>query len=154
MGDDGARANDLVLALNRTATLITYDMESSVHRAHHNSWAGYKILYVLWIAGPLTSKNLANIAGMSRASVSNLSTPLTKRGLIDRRVSTGDARERIVHLTDAGREFIESVFVEQNDLERRWMSALTDVEQNLLAALLTKLLDSEQGDIAVNRRRH
>ena len=83
----------LGLTLHRLAGALVYDWESTVHRPRGLSWGGFRVLFVLWLAGPLESRHAARLAGMSRAAVSALVKTLERDGLVTRtqvpRGSTG-----------------------------------------------------------------
>src|SRR3954471_7644254 len=71
----------LGLTLHRLAGALVYDWESTVHRPRGLSWGGFRVLFVLWLAGPLESRHAARLAGMSRAAVSALVKTLERDGL-------------------------------------------------------------------------
>ena len=62
----------LVITLHRVTSALVYDLESSVHRPRGFSWPGFRVLFVLWLAGPAEAKRVAELTGMSRAAVSAL----------------------------------------------------------------------------------
>src|SRR5574340_530977 len=62
----------LGLALHRVTSAFVYDLEAAVHRPHGWSWPGFRVLFVLWLAGPSEAKTVAKLSGMSRAAVSAL----------------------------------------------------------------------------------
>ena len=146
------QANQAVLSLNRAAGAITYDLESTIHRPRLGSWAAYTLLFVLWNTGPLPSHRLAELSNMSRAAVSNMTKTLLQKGLIEKRPHSRDGRAIVLHLTKSGTEAIEETLGEEIVREQEWMSALTDIEQQLLIQLLHKLVGNRGGD-GLNSRR-
>lgn len=140
--DVDAQANKVILALNRASSQVTYDLESSIHRPRGWSWSGYRLMFVLWLAGPLEPNRAARLTGMSRAAVSNLSNTLTAKNYVVKTAGASDGRAVTLSLTDAGLHEIRTVFQEQNQRESSWVSALTDVEQELLVMLLEKLMSN------------
>ena len=60
------------------------------------------MLFVLWLAGPLESRHVARLAGMSRAAVSALVKTLERDGLVTRTQVPSDRRAVI---TAMGRGF-------------------------------------------------
>ncbi|MGH1979042.1 MarR family winged helix-turn-helix transcriptional regulator [Rothia sp. L_38] len=129
----------LAMSLNRASVAITHDFESKVHRPAGSSWAAYRVLFALWHSGATSASSLANITGMTRAAVSNISKPLETKGLITKAKDPEDGRGTLVELTPAGTEFISSIFTQQNQLEARWAEKLTPIERTLLVELLRKL---------------
>jgi DNA-binding MarR family transcriptional regulator len=63
-------------------------------------------------------------------------------GLVERRVSDGDRRSRIVALTEKGRRLIDQAAPEHFANEARLLEPLTASERRTLAALLGKLAGS------------
>ena len=84
----------LVLTLHRVTNTLVYDLEATVHRPRGWSWPGFRVLFVLWLAGPTEAKRAAELSGMSRAAVSALVKMLERDGLVERvdRPSTTGAR--------------------------------------------------------------
>jgi DNA-binding MarR family transcriptional regulator len=137
-------ANQMAVALNRASQLLIYDFESSVHRDRGLSWAAYRVLFTLWIIGPLTPQSTAEAAGMSRSAVSNLTKTLVREGLIAQQDSPEDGRSKILTLTGEGASHLEDVFPSQNQVESEWADALTPIEQGLFVSLLEKLLNGSR----------
>ena len=82
---------------------------------------------------------LAERAGVSRATITGLLDGLARQGFIFRVEHASDRRMRIIRLTEAGRNFLEEVF--PNHLQRviKTMSCLDEKELNELTRLLVKL---------------
>lgn len=144
-------ATRMLLTLNRSSALVTYDLEASVHRPRGRSWAAFRIMFVLWLAGPLESKRAAQLTGMSRAGVSNLTSPLVAAGVIERTRDPHDGRSVRLSLTEAGLAEIEELFAAHNERELTWAAALDVDEQKTLIRLLEKLISSAGEDV---RRRN
>lgn len=140
-------ATRLLLTLNRSSMLITYDLEASVHRPRGRSWAAFRIMFVLWLAGPVESKQAAVLTGMSRAAVSNLTSPLVAAGVIERTPNAHDGRSVQLGLTAQGREEITELFVDQHNRELTWASSLDVAEQETLIRLLEKLINGAGEDV-------
>ncbi|MDI2125199.1 MarR family winged helix-turn-helix transcriptional regulator [Yinghuangia seranimata] len=129
----------MVLLLNRVSNVVTYDMESAVHRPHGWTWSGFRLLNVLWLAGPTEGKRIAEMSGMSRAAISSLANTLEKQGLVAREPSAHDGRAVTLRLTAQGEAALADTYREQNARERRWADALTPDERETLTALLGKI---------------
>ncbi|HLV75606.1 MAG TPA: MarR family transcriptional regulator [Vulgatibacteraceae bacterium] len=134
-------ATRLLLTLNRASAIVTYDLESTVHRPRGRSWAGFRLLFVTWLAGPLEPARAATLAGMSRAAVSNLVKTLVADGLMARTPGERDGRSAILSLTERGEREMLEVFAAQNERERQWAGVLTETEQRMLIMLLEKLIE-------------
>nr|WP_225958128.1 MarR family transcriptional regulator [Amycolatopsis lexingtonensis] len=138
-------ATEVLLTLNRASDLVTYDLEAAVHRPRGRSWSAFRLLFVVWLAGPLEPKSAARLTGMSRAAVSNLAKVLVADGLLDRTPDEHDGRSVRLSLTAAGHDEMVSVFQEHNEREFGWTDALTETEQRILVMLLGKLITSRAG---------
>jgi DNA-binding MarR family transcriptional regulator len=150
--DIDPRAMRLVLSLYRASNAMVYDLESAVHRPQGWSWAGFRLLFVLWLAGPAEAKRVAQLSGMSRAAVSALVNTLERDGLVARRRAGSDRRSVELSLTPRGREVFARAFVAHHERERTWASALSADEVAQLTTLLEKLMSSPVA-AAANRRR-
>lgn len=139
-GPEGQLATELLLTLNRASLAVTYDLESAVHRARGLSWAAFRLLFVTWLAGPLEPKKAAELAGFTKAAVSNLAKPLVTDGMLQRTPAHHDGRSVLLALTDRGRREMTALFADQNARERMWVATLAPAEQQMLILLLNKLI--------------
>lgn len=139
-----AAANGLAIAINRVSALLTYDFDANVHRPRGSSWASYRVLFALWVAGPLPPQKAGEIIGMGKSAVSNLTKALIKNRLIAQVPSPSDGRSILLSLTPDGEEYLKETLREQNKVETLWANALTQVEQHMLVDILNKLLDGHQ----------
>ena len=57
-------ATEVLLTLNRASNVVTYDLESSIHRPRGWSWSSFRLLFVTWLAGPIEPKAAAELTGM------------------------------------------------------------------------------------------
>ncbi|MFK0281343.1 MarR family winged helix-turn-helix transcriptional regulator [Streptomyces sp. NPDC090499] len=129
----------LVLTLHRAANMLVYDLESTVHRPRGLSWPGFRVLFALWLAGPMESRKAAELTGMSRAAVSALVNTLERDGLVAKERAPYDGRAVLLGLSDQGRSVIKDAFTAHNAREQEWASALSRQDQETLIGLLEKL---------------
>ncbi|MFC6882611.1 MULTISPECIES: MarR family winged helix-turn-helix transcriptional regulator [Actinomadura] len=146
-----ADAMRLGLTLHRLASALVYDWESTVHRPRGWSWAGFRVLFVLWLAGPLEGKRVAQLSGNSRAAVSAVVNTLERDGLVTRRQAVHDRRAVLIELTGAGHDAITGAYEEHNARERVWADALTRDERRTLTDLLEKLMTGPAANEAKQR---
>jgi MarR family transcriptional regulator, negative regulator of the multidrug operon emrRAB len=150
----GARtqmATEVLLVLNRASMVITYDLESAVHRPRGLTWPSFRLLFVVWLAGPLEPRRAAELAGVTKAAVSNLAKALIADGLLMSTPSDSDGRSVRLALTETGRTQMQALFAEQHLREQAWTAALTPAEQRVLITLLNKLI-AGRTDFDVHRR--
>jgi DNA-binding MarR family transcriptional regulator len=129
----------MVMLLHRVARAVVYDLESTVHRPAGWSWSAFRLMFTLWIAGPLESRRAAQLTGMSRAAVSSLTKTLSASGLLQRSPNAHDRRSHLLSMTGSGQRAIEATFVKHNLRETEWANLLTRHEQDVLNTVLTKL---------------
>ncbi|OLT29655.1 MarR family transcriptional regulator [Nocardiopsis sp. CNR-923] len=135
-----AEAMRMVLTLNRATSMVVYDLESSVHRPRGLTWPGFRVIFALWLAGPMEAKTTAEISGMSRAALSALLNTLERDGLIVRERAEHDRRALQLSLTEAGYGAILGGFRAHNRRESAWAEALEPDERRELVRLLNKLM--------------
>lgn len=139
----------LILTLYRVTNMVVYDMESVVHRPRGWSYPGFRLLFTLWIAGPMEGKRAAELSGMSRQAVSALVGTLERDGLVSKAPDENDGRAVRLSLTTAGEEAITTAFRTHNEREKMWAETLSAEERDTLTRLLGKLGARE----GVRRRR-
>ncbi|WP_437773408.1 MarR family winged helix-turn-helix transcriptional regulator [Arthrobacter sp. KNU40] len=128
-----------ILLLHRVTSAIVYDIESSVHRPAGWSWASFRLLFTLWVAGDLESKRAAELSGMSRAAVSSLSKTLELSGLVTKKTDASDRRAIVLRLTDAGVQRFEEAFLGHNARESDWIGGLPHEDRESIIRILLKL---------------
>ena len=109
VGPEYLLATQVLLTLNRAANVVTYDLESAVHRPHGLSWSAFRLMFVVWLAGPVEPKTAARLTGMSRAAVSNLTKTLESADLLRRRPDEHDGRSvqllSLIHISEPTRPY-------------------------------------------------
>lgn len=133
----------VIFMLSRVASLITYDLEASVHRPRGLTWPGFRLLVVLGASGPLEATTAAEQSGMSKQAVSALVKNLVRDGLVAREASPRDRRAVSLSLTKRGREVFADAKAANNEREKLWCEGLTSTERHELVGLLLKLLHRE-----------
>lgn len=137
--DEADRAQ-LVFSLVRLFTRLGQDYEAA-HRRLGWSWSGFRLMNILWAAGPMESRELVRASGSSRANVASLLNTLERDGLIERARSSEDRRQVLVRLTIHGEMRLHDGIVVQAECDRRWLSMLTPQQQSVAEGLLTALAD-------------
>jgi len=130
----------VVFNLMRLANVVVADVEANVHRPRGLSWAGFRILFALWVAGPLEPRALARLAAVTRASISSVLNTLERSELVERRRESADRRVVTVLLTGKGRRAVSTAFRQHHQRERAWLAPLSRDETETLANLLHRLL--------------
>lgn len=134
-------AFSLVFTLVRAADRITYEL-GETQRPMGWTWPGFRVLFWIWLLGPLEPRTIASLVSASRASISSALNTLERDGFVVRSRGSHDRRLVTVDLTARGREQILEAFRATNSREREWLATFSAEEQRLLAKLLGSLLDS------------
>lgn len=90
----------------------------------------------------LSPSELAEKAGVSRATMTGLVDGLEKDGFIERHQSPNDRRGIVINLTEKGRGFLDHMLPTHFERIAKIMEPLSDVERGQLKILLQKV---EQG---------
>ncbi len=140
----GLPIDELALAVSsnlwRAAQLFRLKVERQVLRQHDLSFASFSTLFIVWIWGPVETREIARSQSVSKATItSNLHT-LERRGLVRRKNSKTDGRLVIVELTRKGQNLIEWIFPKFNQGESEVANTLTEREQETFAKLLRKMV--------------
>lgn len=115
------------------------DLETQVHRPAGWSLAGFRVMFLVWIGGPMESYEIARLAGLSRAAISSAVNTLERDGLVERRRESDDRRVVTVYLTDDGATRLEQAYRIQNQRERQLFSGLSDEELTTLTELMRQV---------------
>lgn len=132
---DAVANADLVFNLMRLHARLVGDFEA-LHRRHGWTWAGWRIMNVLWAVGPAGLRDVARLSGASRAAVSSALNTLQRDGLVERCRATADRRLVRLVLTALGEGRLQAAMRDQAGRERAWFSALAPGDRRRLAGLL------------------
>ena len=90
---------------------------------------------------PSTPAALAELASVSRATITGLLDTLERDGFVRREPDPDDRRQITVHLTPAGQLFMHSLLPTHFQLISELMCNLSEAEQKTLVKLLLKIVD-------------
>jgi MarR family transcriptional regulator, 2-MHQ and catechol-resistance regulon repressor len=124
----------------RASQLFKQKLEREVLREHSLSFSSFSTLFIIWIWGPIETREIAKSQAVSKATVTSLLLTLEKHGLVKRKTGKTDKRLVLAELTSAGRAMIEWVFPRFNQGEADVAGTLTVPEQLELARLLRKMV--------------
>jgi DNA-binding MarR family transcriptional regulator len=134
------------LNLLRTGDAV-FEAEGAHLARHDISQGRFKVLMLLNRCSdePSTPAELADEAGVTRATMTGLVDTLVKDGLATRTDDPRDRRAVLVQLTSAGRELLERVLPGYFAAVTKIMHPLDETERTQLVALLQKI---QQGLVA------
>nr|WP_197969952.1 MarR family transcriptional regulator [Mesobacillus harenae] len=124
----------------RIAQGLRNKMEREVLSKYGLSWTAFSIVYDLWIWESMETRKLAESAGVSKATVSNITKTLEQKGLCYRRSDNRDRRITYVVLTDEGRQVMEDLYPRFHKGEVEIVSGLSEEEQKGMTKLLRKVI--------------
>lgn len=130
----------VVTNLYRAAQGLRNKMEREVLAKHGLSWTSFSILYDLWIWESVETKKLAMSAGVSKATISNITNTLERKQLCYRKVDNRDRRITCVVLTDQGRKVMEELYPQFHQGEVEVVSSLSVEEQKVISGLLRRVI--------------
>ena len=99
---------------------------------------GFVLGYLLENPGSI-QRDIAQVSRTSAASVSSLLQGLERRGLVERRVESGDERSKRVYATPSGSELISGFDASMAATEDDILAPLNSGERATLHALLLKI---------------
>lgn len=137
---DALRSTEAIYSAIRLVTRFQNDFEL-LHRPHGLTWAGFRVLNVIWVAGPSEVRDVARHLGVARPSVSSAISTLEQAGIVSRQRLDSDRRLVVVDLTDRGREILHEAIERQADRQLAWMNVLSEHDQQAMVDILNRLLD-------------
>lgn len=103
----------------------------------------YSVLSTLAKTGPIDQTSLAQAVAIDKTNMADVLERLRKQGYIRRRVSPKDRRVRLTDLTDKGQEMLDQADERAQSAHVRTIEDLNPREQDVLMALLNKIIDAK-----------
>ena len=141
MPDADLTAFSVAFSIVRAAERVTLELERA-HKPMGWTWPGFRMLFWLWLHGPLEPRQIAVAASASRASVSSALNTLERNGFVVRRPDSADRRLVKVELTEKGAERLAEAYAAANRREQELVADLSQEERRTLAELLGRVLAS------------
>jgi MarR family 2-MHQ and catechol resistance regulon transcriptional repressor len=132
------RALDVYIKLSRAAEAVNTRVNHHL-KAEKLTISQFGVLEAIYHLGPMHQNRLAEKILKSSGNLTLVIDNLEKRGFVTRERDPQDRRCMTVHLTEAGRTLIESIFPRHVGIVVQEINVLTREEQNQLAALCRKL---------------
>jgi DNA-binding MarR family transcriptional regulator len=144
-------ACEVFLNLLRTADDV-FDVIEANFSNHRLSQGRFGVLMLLWrpaaksgsdgdcaCNAPRTPADLADAAGVTRATMTGLIDTLERDGLVKRGVDPADRRMQQVSLTPKGNEVLRAMLPSHFQIMSSVMASLKENERDALVKLLTKI---------------
>ncbi|HEY4989423.1 MAG TPA: MarR family transcriptional regulator [Opitutaceae bacterium] len=121
-----------------------YRRSESFFTEHNMSPGRFTVMMLLYdkLAGnpiPQTPADLAEMAGVTRATMTGLVDTLERDGLVTRRHDSGDRRMMLIHLTPKGHATLREILPGHFKQMAAQMAPLSEHERKTLVRLLNKL---------------
>ncbi|MCM3406003.1 MarR family transcriptional regulator [Cytobacillus oceanisediminis] len=133
-------AISVVTNIYRVAQGLRNKMEQGVLSQYGLSWTAFSMLYDLWIWESVETKKLAESAGVSKATISNITKTLEKKELCFRKTDQRDRRMTYVSLTNMGKQVMKELYPQFHTGEVQIVSGLSVEEQKNLSRVLRRLI--------------
>ncbi len=142
-------ALEVYLHLLRTGDEV-FRVTNALLSANHISQGRFTVLTLLLnnsenCPSPRTPAELAEMAGVTRATMTGLVDTLERDGFVRREPDPYDRRMMSVSLTPAGQEFLSQFLPEHFRRMSALMAGLTESERKTLVHLLAKVLQGTAG---------
>jgi DNA-binding MarR family transcriptional regulator len=134
----------VVTNLYRAAQGLRNKMEQEVLAEYGLSWTAFSMLYDIWIWDSVETKKLAESAGVSKATVSNITKTLERKELCFRKSDNRDRRMTYVAITEKGRKVMEALYPRFHQGEVEIVSGLSVEEQKIMTKLLRRVIRDNQ----------
>jgi DNA-binding MarR family transcriptional regulator len=127
-----------------------FQLSGSVFAEHGLSQGGFMVLMFLAdvsqcrVGKQATPAELADLAGVTRATMTGLVDTLERDGYVKRVPDPADRRKALVHLTPNGREILGAILPGHFQRIAELMKPLTESERGTLVRLLDKVFSSER----------
>ncbi|MDX2376364.1 MarR family transcriptional regulator [Microbacterium sp. LRZ72] len=142
-----SQAVPIGLLMRRVNRLMAVDAEQEVLLPEGLTWASFRVCFSLWVRGPMEPHRVAQLASMSRASVSAARKILVDCGYVTSVGSTNDQRSIVLSLTPQGIAHTEETYARHLQLTLEWLEPLSPPEQQILLGLLGKLMASPRAEV-------
>lgn len=124
----------------RAAGAVRNHLERTVLAPHDLTWTGWVVLWVVWVWQDIETRHVAGEAGISKGTLTGVSTTLESRGLLKRRAHPDDARRVLLSLTAKGRRLMDQLFPAFNEQEAFVTSGLSERELKVMTTALRKVV--------------
>lgn len=132
-------------SLYRAANAARSRLTNSVLREHDLSWTGWVVLWVVWIWDGRETREAAESAGISKATLTGVVKTLEARGWLVRTPSTVDRRLVNLELTPAGVRLMETVFEKFNAVESELVEGMSERRVQEMTRGLRQIVESAEG---------
>ena len=132
------RALDVYVKLHRCTEMLRA-RSTRFFAAHDLTPSQFATLEALYNVGPMCQRDVADKILKSGGNLTLVIDNLEKAKLVRRHLSADDRRQKLVALTERGRELMDGIFPDHAARITRSIAVLSEGEQEQLARLCKKL---------------
>ena len=121
------------------ATRIIEDMLKKEISTYGINLSEFAVLEALYHKGELTVQQICQKVLINSGSMTYVIDKLVKKGLLNRKTSTGDRRVYYIQLTNEGRTFMDEIFPKHEIFIREIFSSLSEEEQLQFISMMKKI---------------
>lgn len=125
-----------VSTLYRAANEIRSHLTHTVLRRYGLSWTGFVVLWTVWIWDGPQTREVAELVGVSKATLTGVVQTLERRGWVERHDVHTDHRLVRLTLTEAGTGLMRTVYPEFNAAQAEVLGHLSDAQLGALVDTL------------------
>ncbi|MFB9908798.1 MarR family winged helix-turn-helix transcriptional regulator [Allokutzneria oryzae] len=111
--------------LHRAAAMIRHHFEQSVLREAGLTWAGFGVLWVVWIWESVDSGQAARECGITKGTLTGVVRTLESHGWVARTTPADDRRRSVLSLTEEGQRLMTELFPKFNAEEAYVLDGLS-----------------------------
>ena len=131
----------------RVSVLFRSTAERKFLTENNISFSGFTVLWVLWVWGRKQSFELAEECGIAKGTLTGIVKTLEKNELAKATAHENDRRRKYIEISGKGRDLMQKLFKQLNDLEIAFTSDLQKTEQQELSRMLRIILHTGQETI-------
>jgi len=136
-----------VSSLYRAANSARSYLTNTVLRPHDLTWTGFVVLWIVWVWDGRETREVAESAAISKATLTGVVKTLEARGWIERRGREDDRRLVEISLTPAGKALMEDLYPRFNAIEARVVSGLSATRKREMTKSLRAIVTAiDAGD--------
>lgn len=121
------------------ATKIIEDMLKKEISTYGINLSEFAVLEALYHKGELTVQQICQKVLINSGSMTYVIDKLVKKGLLNRKTSTGDRRVYYIQLTNEGRTFMDDIFPKHEAFISDIFSSLSEEEQERFITMMKKV---------------
>ena len=134
------KSASVVSNIFRISNLIRNHAESNLLQDYGLSFSGFTALWVLWVWGPMETKQLAQETGVAKSTLTGILKTLERGGYSERCPHPEDKRRVIASATPAGQALMQEIYPLFHQIEDDAVSKLSESDLDMTKDMLRVIL--------------